>query len=228
MDATDIDRILRQTLADRRLSRGEKRVMRDLLAEEDATTNDLALWRSRAFVIAGEELKGRDQQALLDWLEDVVKALRPAEPAGAPTTAEVHFSPGDNCLNRLRGLLATARWSADICVFTITDDRISRAIIEAHKRGVNVRVISDDMKSEDLGSDIHRFEGAGIDVRVDRSRHHMHHKFALFDRRLLVTGSYNWTRSAASSNEENLIVSDDPRLAKPFADEFERLWKEFG
>ena len=37
----------------------------------------------------------------------------------------------------------------------------------------------------------------GVAVRIDRSEHHMHHKFALFDDAILATGSYNWTRSAA-------------------------------
>ncbi len=227
MDVTDIDRVLRQTLSDRRLSRGERRVVRELLAEEHASRHDLDLWRSRAFAIAATELSERDHARLLDWLEDVVKALRPAEAAGPPTTAEVHFSSGDGCPNRLRGLLASARRSVDICVFTITDDRLSSAVLDAHRRGVAVRVISDDDKAADLGSDIDRLAAAGVDVRVDSSPDHMHHKFALFDRRLLVTGSYNWTRSADGRNEENFIVSDDPRLAQPFADEFERLWKEF-
>jgi phosphatidylserine/phosphatidylglycerophosphate/cardiolipin synthase-like enzyme len=55
----------------------------------------------------------------------------------------------------------------------------------------------------------------------------MHHKFALFDDDLLLTGSYNWTRGAADSNEENLILSNDRRLLASFRDEFERLWKKF-
>jgi cardiolipin hydrolase len=52
----------------------------------------------------------------------------------------------------------------------------------------------------------------------------MHHKFALFDDARLLTGSYNWTRSAADCNEENLIVTGDPRLVGPFRQEFDKLW----
>lgn len=43
----------------------------------------------------------------------------------------------------------------------------------------------------------------------------------------LATGSYNWTRSAASSNQENLIVTSHPPLVRDFAAEFERLWDAF-
>ena len=54
----------------------------------------------------------------------------------------------------------------------------------------------------DLGSDIERHVKAGIAVKVDRTEHHMHHKFAVVDGKSVVTGSYNWTKSAAEFNQE--------------------------
>ena len=54
----------------------------------------------------------------------------------------------------------------------------------------------------------------------------MHHKYAVFDRRCLLTGSYNWTRSAAKNNEENFIITYDPRLVSEFLAAFEELWDE--
>ena len=82
------------------------------------------------------------------------------------------------------------------------------------------------MATRSFGSDIERFERAGIQVVVDNSEHHMHHKFAIFDRRITLTGSYNWTRSAAEYNEENILVTHDRRIADRFQQEFERLWKK--
>jgi mitochondrial cardiolipin hydrolase len=137
---------------------------------------------------------------------------------------EAHFSPGEGPLNTIIRLLGEARGSADVCVFTLTDDRISRALLEARARGVRLRVVSDDDKALDLGSDIHRLLTADIPVRLDRTEAHMHHKFAVFDRRRLLTGSYNWTRSAAEANHENVVVSDDPRLVQPFCRAFDELW----
>ena len=90
-----------------------------------------------------------------------------------------------------------------------------------------VRVLSDNEKSEDLGSDIPRLMQAGIPVVIDRTPKHMHHKFAVFDRRVLLTGSYNWTRSADRDNRENFVVSDDPVLLRRFRAQFEQLWAEF-
>ncbi len=120
------------------------------------------------------------------------------------------------------------RKSADVCVFTITDDRISNAIIEAHRRGIEIRILTDNEKAFDAGSDITRLERAGLQVRVDRTPYHMHHKFAIIDNELLLNGSYNWTRGAAENNEENFIITDDKRLLGPFRELFERLWKQFG
>ena len=50
---------------------------------------------------------------------------------------------------------------------------------------------------------------------------------ALFDRARLITGSYNWTRSAAEHNHENLVVSEDEELVRAFGKTFERLWSNF-
>ena len=130
--------------------------------------------------------------------------------------AEAFFSPGDDCLRAITRLLANASRTADICVFTITDDRVSDAILDAHRRAIAVRIITDNAKAEDEGSDVARFEQSGIPTRVDRSPFHMHHKFAILDGTTLLTGSYNWTRGAARDNEENLIVTNEPRLLALF------------
>ena len=122
-----------------------------------------------------------------------------------------------------------------MCVFTVTDDRISRAILDAHRRGVKVRIISDNDKQHDAGSDLQKFRAAGIAVKVDDQRGsaepglngHMHHKFAIFDGARLLNGSYNWTRGAADVNFENVVDTADATLITAFTAEFERLWKRF-
>jgi mitochondrial cardiolipin hydrolase len=134
------------------------------------------------------------------------------------------FSPGDACLGHIVNRFFAARKSVEVCVFTITDDRITRAILDAHKRRVQVRIVTDNEKMYDAGSDIERLAAAGVPVRVDKSPYHMHHKFAVFDRTFLVNGSYNWTRGAAEYNFENVMDTADPGLVSAFGAEFERLW----
>ncbi|MEM7012810.1 MAG: phospholipase D-like domain-containing protein [Verrucomicrobiota bacterium] len=220
-----IEDALRETLEDMRLSRGEKRALTQLFAESSTANNVI---RAKAFEIARDEVgvsRGDDRQ-VIDWLEGVVKALDQADDDGDEGfSSRAYFSPGDTCVNCICLLFRAIKNSADVCVFTITDDRIREAILDAHKRGIAVRVISDDDKSQDRGSDIDWLAAAGIPVVTDRTDAHMHHKFAVFDAKVLLTGSYNWTRSAATENAENIAITEDTRLIKAFRDEFDQLWK---
>jgi cardiolipin hydrolase len=100
--------------------------------------------------------------------------------------------------------------------------------VAAHQRGVVVRIITDNDKQYDLGSDIERLRGAGVALKVDESEHHMHHKFAVLDGASLLNGSYNWTRSAATFNEENLIVTSDAALVATFSRQFREMWQQLG
>ncbi len=141
--------------------------------------------------------------------------------------AEVHFSPGEACRNRIIECLKNSRRTIDICVYTITDNQIRFEIEVALKRGCQIRIVTDDEKIGDIGSDIRHLATLAIPIKHDAKKSHMHHKFAVFDQQVLLTGSFNWTRSASRKNQENLIVSSNPRLVQPFLEEFERLWKKF-
>lgn len=221
--------MLERTLADRRLSRTEQQALRLVLKDWGPRPAERKELRARAFAAAKDALNGPETGAVLEWLDEFLKVLEPDSAPAAPvrpTLAECHFSPGDACLDRLLRAIDEARATLDICVFTITDDRISRALVQAHRDGKKLRIITDDEKAFDPGSDIGRLEGIGVEVRTDRLPAHMHHKFAVFDRSLLFTGSYNWTRSAAEHNFENLLVSDDRRHVEPFLQAFEGLWKQ--
>ena len=224
--ASEFDLILRKTLEDHRVSRGERRVLRQILDELDPDDHQMAFLRHRAFAVAHDELTSPEARAVLSWLEEIVKLMvsNTSESQLAETRSEAWFSPDDDCVEAIVSRLEKVRKTAEICVFTITDNRISSAMLDCHHRGVDIRVITDNDKSEDRGSDITRLDDSGIPVRLDQTAYHMHHKFAIFDRRLLLTGSYNWTRSAAEVNEENILATAERRLVELFSRQFERLW----
>ncbi len=228
MDARHIDALLAPTLEDRRLTRGERGALRQVLLDLTTGAADLDLVRDRAFALAREELPAGPGAAALDWLAEIVRLLDGLRPAASSAPrAEAYFSPGSAGPASLVALLRGAATTVDVCVFTITDDRLTSALLDAHRRGVRVRIVTDDEKAADEGSDIARLRAAGIPVVTDDSEAHMHHKFAVVDGVVLATGSYNWTRSAAESNRENLIITDDPRLVSAHTREFDRLWSEF-
>uniref|UniRef100_A0A7S3LXA3 Mitochondrial cardiolipin hydrolase n=1 Tax=Palpitomonas bilix TaxID=652834 RepID=A0A7S3LXA3_9EUKA len=129
--------------------------------------------------------------------------------------------------SRFLRFLHDAKETLDICVFTITCDEIAKEIEYVHKRGVKVRIITDDDKALDRGSDIFTLAERGIEVKRDDSSFHMHNKFCVIDGVRVMTGSFNWTRSAVSSNQENVIVVDHKGTADKFTKEFEKLWSQF-
>ena len=229
MNREEIDRILRQTLEDRRLSRGEKRTLGETFEDLIRIGSDPDFLRSRIFEIASGEVRSKEGRELLAWVEDVVKVLGNAALSRAPeVSSNAYFEPKDDCSMKIADLFSEVRHKVDVCVFTITHDFIASSILGAHRRGVSIRIITDDYKVQDRGSDIIRLADAGIPVRIDKSSAHMHHKFALFDGMRVLTGSYNWTRSAAEENLENIIVTDDPGLVPAFQVAFDDMWERFG
>jgi mitochondrial cardiolipin hydrolase len=139
---------------------------------------------------------------------------------------QVIFSPGTDILESISDLLKQARQTLDICVFTITDERLASEIWNCHQRGVRVRIITDDNKMYDRGSAIYDLKNSGISTKTDRSRYHMHHKFGIIDSRIIFTGSFNWTYTASNHNQENLLITSNFEIVKQYSEEFEKLWNE--
>ncbi|RQO35467.1 nuclease [Variovorax sp. KBW07] len=216
------------TMADARLSDDERRVLVHTLREASPPEDGLRQLRNRAFDLVRARTADPEQLGLLKWLEGVVRSIDTGRSpdSGVAVQSQAFFSPGTACLQAIVHQLKTVRRSVDLCVFTLSDDRITAEILAAHRRGVAMRFISDNDKEFDRGSDVGQLRAAGIPVVVDRTDAHMHHKFAIFDGARLLNGSYNWTRSACEYNEENVVLSNDPSLVRRFADEFDTLWKE--
>ncbi|XP_053936704.1 mitochondrial cardiolipin hydrolase [Cuculus canorus] len=135
--------------------------------------------------------------------------------------------PGDSGLLRLLRLLLGARRSLDVCVFAFSSPELGRALQLLHRQGVRVRVLTDSQYMGLPGSQVGLLRRHGIQVRHDQDSGFMHHKFAVVDKQLLITGSLNWTTQAIQNNRENVLVTEDTEFVKPFLDEFERIWEEF-
>jgi phosphatidylserine/phosphatidylglycerophosphate/cardiolipin synthase-like enzyme len=104
------------------------------------------------------------------------------------------FFPSQENERVLTDLIYDSKKTLDICVFSITNDHIANAIYVSFKRGVKVRIITDDECMKQKGSDILDLAASGIHVRSDNNATaHMHNKFAIIDAKYLVNGSFNWT-----------------------------------
>ncbi|MEE6497812.1 hypothetical protein FKM82_002873 [Ascaphus truei] len=133
----------------------------------------------------------------------------------------------ESALTRLLRRLLGAQRSLELCVFTLSSTPLSRAVLLLHRRGVRVRVITDSDYMAATGSQIGALRSAGIEVRHNQSDGLMHHKFAVVDGMIVLTGSLNWTMQAIQTNCENLLITDDRVCVSAYLEEFERLWQEY-
>ena len=166
--------------------------------------------------------KGNNGQQALFWLQNCFELIDKY----MFRMHKVFFSPGTDILDSIADMLRQAEHSLDICVFTITDERLAQELFDCHQRGVKVRIITDDQKMFDHGSVIKDLKDAGIPTKIDHSEYHMHHKFGIIDSRIVFTGSFNWTYTASKHNQENLLVTTNYDIVAQFTEQYEQLWKE--
>jgi len=208
------------------ISKTEKAELKKAINElaPDRSVSDFL--RSQLFRIARERITAENFHQIIDWTEKVNKLLLDTKQLETHQES-IYFSPGEACLDAIISQIKQAKAKIYICLFTISDNRISEVLIDKFKQGLNIRIISDNDKLFDAGSDIEMLSRAGIPVRLDVTENHMHHKFALFDDQITITGSYNWTRSAAMYNHENILVTESAVVLREFNKMFDKLWQEF-
>ncbi len=121
--------------------------------------------------------------------------------------------------------LLHAKDSIDVASFDFDLASITRALLDAHKRGVVVRMVVDSENLTDpraaymLGS----LEEAGITVAYDRRAAFMHNKFIVIDERVVWTGSWNLTLNDTFRNNNNALRIEDTRVAASYTHTFAAL-----
>jgi len=137
-------------------------------------------------------------------------------------TYDVHFSPKGGCMDTVIYWIDRANQSVHVLMFIFSLDSIADALISAHNRGVEVKVVLDKSQSY---SQFAVLRAAGIEVRNDTNWEGiMHDKIAIIDHSIVLTGSFNWTGTAENNNNENLIVIYSVDIASRYESEFQRIW----
>jgi phosphatidylserine/phosphatidylglycerophosphate/cardiolipin synthase-like enzyme len=159
----------------------------------------------------------------------------PGSPANTPnpelTIDGAHiqncFSPDDGCTSLLEEAISKAQDSILFLAYSFTSDELANALLERAGQGVKVEGVMESSQVEsNRGTDLNRFLSAGLDIRLDSNPDQMHEKVMLIDGKVVTAGSFNFTYSAETHNDENLLIIEDPRLAVPFLAEFERLFNQ--
>ena len=119
---------------------------------------------------------------------------------------KVAFSPSKECENTIISLIKHSE-KIDIVVFDINNNNIVEALQKAEKQGKKIRILTDKRQAATNASKVIDLYKAGINIRVNSKNKIEHNKFAVFDNKYVITGSYNWTNPASERNSENCLLS---------------------
>ena len=164
---------------------------------------------------------------------------------------EVLFAPHrrddpNHGLNLLEQELAKAERQIDMALFVFSAQQLSDQLATVLQRGVKLRLVADPGFASRAFSETLDLLGVALsdqDCKLERGNQplstpaegvgtprlprgdKMHHKFAVIDGKTVITGSFNWSPSAAHQNDEVLLVIRSPQVAAHFNREMDRLWK---
>ena len=143
------------------------------------------------------------------------------------TPVEIYYSPDDGVAKRILELVNGAKESIYFLAYTFTSQDIGAEIIEREQGGVKVSgVMDNDQISSSAGTEYDLFRQAGLDVRKDGIDGLMHHKVIIIDRKIAITGSYNFTKSAETSNDENVVIIFSQDVAAQYLQEFQKVYEQ--
>ncbi len=157
----------------------------------------------------------------------VLLSFASAGPATA-ATVEIWYAPDDFPLDRVVKLYAHAKRYIYVSVYGLTSPAVVRALVEAKKRGVDVRLITDrerltDPKQRTAAATLRL---AGVPIRVNQHDALMHLKQTVIDDVVNASGSANYTTSGNQYNDERLDVITDSRLTAKARDKFLAMWND--
>ncbi len=141
------------------------------------------------------------------------------------TRIENVFEAEGNVQERIIKLINQAQKSIYFLAFSFTDDDIAQAIIKQHRAGLTVQGVFEARNVEGTGSEFAIFQKAGIDVLADGNPYVMHHKVIIIDEAIVITGSYNFSASAANNNDENVLIVHNTEIAAQYLAEFQRVYQ---
>lgn len=140
------------------------------------------------------------------------------------TVIRAMFSPEDEIADVLREIIRNARESVRFMAFSFTSNELGEELVRCRERGVDVSGIIERKGSVTRYSEYVKMLLEGVKVKRDCNRFAMHHKVFIIDGRIVVMGSYNFSRGAQLSNDENVLVIENTEIAREYLNEFDRLY----
>lgn len=181
---------------------------------------------SRAAALGGAWILALGQASAQNAHPPTVSSQAPGQ--NASIEARVYFTPWDDAEGAIMRAIRAARTQVLVQAYAFTSGAIAGELINARKRGIDVRVTADQEQTERIStSRIPDLARAGIPVWIESRYQSAHNKTMVIDAGqafpVVITGSYNWTVAAQRRNAENvLIVAGAPDLARAYKLNWER------
>jgi len=137
-------------------------------------------------------------------------------------SVQVFFSPRGGCTEAVVNAITQAKTEILVQAYSFTSAPIAKALVDAHKRGVQVNIILDRSQRKERYSSADFTAHAGIPTFIDAAHAIAHNKVMIIDKAVVITGSFNFTKAAEEKNAENLLVLRSKELARGYIENWER------
>lgn len=142
---------------------------------------------------------------------------------------QVGFSPEGLARELVLQVINQAHTSIQMIGYSFQAADIAQALVNAHARGVNVRIVIDKKRNRANASKkaMQFITSNGIELRLDGHYHIQHDKTMIVDGKIVETGSFNFAPSAETENSENVVVLRDmPDVTRQFINHWQSRWEQ--
>ena len=157
----------------------------------------------------------------------VCLSLSCIQPAAAASSVQVGFSPEGSALQLVLKTIESAQQEIRLMGYSFTSPEVVSALVRAKRRGVDVKIVLDEKGNRSKASQaaMNIVVNAGIPLRTNGRYAIMHDKVIIVDNHTVEAGSFNYTRSAASRNSENvLVINEVPEVAQTYLQHWQSRW----
>jgi len=195
------------------------------------TENDTYRYNNNAVLITSPQLARNYNAKFKQMFDDGLFGPRRRSGNTTPVLTiqgvrvENYFAPEDEVASKIIAHLEEARESIRFMAFSFTHDGIGQVVREKFEQGLLVQGVFEAVGSESPFSEYGAMKELGMDVLQDGNPYLMHHKVFILDERTVIFGSFNFSRHADEQNDENVLIIEEPELARIFLEEFERVYE---
>jgi phosphatidylserine/phosphatidylglycerophosphate/cardiolipin synthase-like enzyme len=158
----------------------------------------------------------------------VLSGWLPASPLLAASAVQVGFSPEGSAQQLVLSVIGEAQRDIRLMGYAFTSPEVARALIVAHRRGVDVRVVVDAKANQNAAgrAALNLLANADIPVRTVSAFPAAHDKVMVVDGQTTQTGSFNYSRMARRNSENVLVLRDMPEIAQQYLAHWQSRWAQ--